>query len=116
MSVFSAAERRYLAEGPKLARLATVGADGMPHVVPSGWSYDAALDAIVLGGRDLPATKKYRDVAATGRAALVIDDVLPPWRPRGIEVRGRAEALDGATPMIRVYADRVVSWGLDGRP
>jgi pyridoxamine 5'-phosphate oxidase family protein len=112
MGSFDAAERRYLTEAPGLARIATVGTDGTPHVVPSGWSYDEELDALVLGGRDLERTKKFRDVAATGRAAVVIDDVVPPWQPRGLEIRGRAEAVGGPTPVIRVYPDRVVSWGL----
>jgi pyridoxamine 5'-phosphate oxidase family protein len=51
-------------------------------------------------------------VARTGRAAIVIDDVRPPWRPRGVEVRGRAEAIV-EPPMIRIHAERIVSWGLD---
>jgi pyridoxamine 5'-phosphate oxidase family protein len=52
----------------------------------------------------------------------VVDDVLPPWRPRGIEVRGRAEVVtDGgqslgpgfAPEMIRIWADRIRAWGID---
>jgi len=39
--------------------------------------------------------------------------VLPPFRPRGIEIRGRAEAVAGARPSIRVYPERIVAWGLD---
>ena len=113
MYSFTTDQRRYLAAAPGLARIATVGPDGTPHVVPSGWSYDEELDALVLGGRNLERTKKFRDVTATGRAALVIDDVLPPWRPRGIEIRGRAEAVAGSSPVIRVYPDRAVSWGLE---
>ncbi|WP_052665066.1 PPOX class F420-dependent oxidoreductase [Nitriliruptor alkaliphilus] len=113
MSSFDPDERRYLAEARGLARIATVGADGSPHVVPSGWSYDEDLDALVLGGRQLERTKKFRDVRATGRAAVVIDDVVPPWQPRGVEVRGRAEAIVGPPAVIRVHPDRVVSWGLD---
>jgi pyridoxamine 5'-phosphate oxidase family protein len=112
MGAFDADERRYLAEVRGLARIATVGTDGTPHVVPSGWSYDEESDALVLGGHNLERTKKFRDVAATGRAAVVIDDVLPPWQPRGVEIRGRAEAIGGPSPVIRVHPDRVVSWGL----
>jgi pyridoxamine 5'-phosphate oxidase family protein len=112
VSSFDADQRRYLAEAPGLARIATVGTDGTPHVVPSGWSYDEERDALVLGGRNLERTKKFRDVRATGRAAVVIDDVLPPWQPRGVEIRGRAEAIGGPSPVIRVHPDRVVSWGL----
>ena len=111
VSVYTEAELGYLSER-RLARIATVGADGTPHVVPVGWSYNPELDTIDIGGHDFASTKKYRDVARNGRAAIVIDDVLPPFRPRGIEVRGLAEAVGGAQPMIRIRARRVVSWGL----
>jgi hypothetical protein len=30
-----------------------------------------------------------------------------------VEVRGRAEAIDGDRAMIRIHPDRVRSWGLD---
>jgi pyridoxamine 5'-phosphate oxidase family protein len=112
-SAFTAEELAYMSSERRLARIATVGADGTPHVVPVGWSYNSALDTIDVGGRDLAATKKYRDVTRSSRAAIVIDEVLPPWRPRGIEVRGRAEAISGDQPLIRIHPDRIVSWGLE---
>lgn len=85
-------------------------------VVPVGWSYNKKTDTIDVGGRDFANTKKYRDVVRTGRAAIVIDEVLPPWNPVGIEVRGAAEALAGPPAMIRIYPDRVRSWGLRRSP
>lgn len=112
MSVFSDLELDYLLGEQRLARLATVGADGTPHVAPVGWAYNPDRDTIDIGGRRLERTKKYRDVARSGRAALVIDDVLPPWQPRGVEVRGRAEVLGEPEPVIRVHPERIVSWGL----
>jgi pyridoxamine 5'-phosphate oxidase family protein len=112
MSVFSQEELRYMLSEPRLARLATVGPDGTPHVAPVGWSYNREQDSIDIGGKRLEATKKYRDVARSGRAAVVIDDVLPPWQPRGVEVRGRAEAVTEPTPLIRVHPERVISWGI----
>ena len=112
MSVFTQEELRYLLSERRLARLATVGPDGTPHVAPVGWSYNRDHDSIDIGGRRLEASKKYRDVARTGRAAVVIDDVLPPWQPRGVEVRGRAEAVTEPTPLIRVHPERVISWGI----
>ena len=113
-AAFSDAELAYLRDGRRLARLATVGADGTPHVVPVGWTYNAELDTIDVGGRALERTKKFRDVARSGRAAIVVDDLesTDPWRPRGIEVRGRGEALALPTPLIRIHPERVVSWGL----
>ena len=117
MSAFTADELSYLRGGRRLARLATVGADGTPHVVPVGWSYNADLDAIEIGGRDFARSKKFRDVKRSGRAAVVIDDLasIDPWRPRGIEVRGRAEAVEAPRPLIRIHPQRIVSWGIDSQ-
>ena len=116
MSRFTAAERAFLAER-RLARLATVGPDGTPHVVPVGmWRHDPQYDCLDITGRDFAATKKFRDVTATGRAALVIDDLasITPWRPRGLEVRGRAEAIrEEERALIRIYPERINSWGLE---
>jgi pyridoxamine 5'-phosphate oxidase family protein len=115
MSVFTAAELEYLSGGRQLGRIATVGADGTPHVVPVAWIYNAARDAIDVGGHELERTKKFRDVTRSGRVAIVIDDVgsSEPWRPRGIEVRGRGEAIPLPTPLIRIHPERIVSWGLE---
>lgn len=115
MSVFSEAELGYLTGGRRLGRLATVGADGTPHVVPVGWIYNAARDTIDVGGYELEHSKKFRDVARSGRAAIVIDDLesVDPWRPRAIEIRGRGEAIAMPTPLIRIHPERIVSWGLE---
>ena len=115
MSVFTEAELHYLAGGRQLGRIATVGADGTPHVVPVAWIYNAARDTIDVGGNELERTKKFRDVARTGRVAIVIDDLAStePWHPRGIEIRGRAEAIPLPTPLIRIHPERIVSWGLE---
>jgi pyridoxamine 5'-phosphate oxidase family protein len=114
-SVFWVAELRYLAGGRQLGRLATVGADGTPHVVPVAWIYNAARDTIDVGGHELDLTKKFRDVARSGRAAIVIDDLgdADEWHPRGIEVRGRGEAIALPTPLIRIHPERIVSWGIE---
>jgi pyridoxamine 5'-phosphate oxidase family protein len=116
MSVFSEKQLNYLAS-QRLGRLATIDADGLPHVVPLGWSYNPALDTVDVGGRDFARTKKFPNP----KVALVIDDVLPPWRPRCVMVRGEAEALEEAAsadgeplgPIIRIHPSQVISWGLD---
>jgi pyridoxamine 5'-phosphate oxidase family protein len=121
MSVFSDAELTYLAKG-KLGRLATIDGAGMPHVVPLGWRYNPELDAIDIGGRgDFARTRKFRNAQRNPNIALVIDDVLPPWRPRCVMIRGTAEALTAATgsdgepagPIIRLHATEVISWGME---
>jgi pyridoxamine 5'-phosphate oxidase family protein len=114
MRPFTEAELAYLQGDRRLARLATVGSDGTPHVTPVGmWSVDPDSGVVEVTGHDFAATKKFRDVARRPRAAIVVDDVLPPWRPRGVEVRGRAEALAGPQPRIRIHPERIVAWGLD---
>lgn len=120
-SVFSEVELAYLAEGGKLGRLATIDGAGQPHNVPVGWRYNPDLDTIDIGGRDFARTRKFRNVRTNPKVCLVIDDVLPPWRPRCVQVRGRAEALDVAdqpdggppVPIIRITPEKVVSWGLE---
>jgi pyridoxamine 5'-phosphate oxidase family protein len=116
-SAFTDAELDYLTGSPRgrLARVATVGRHGTPHVVPVGWRYDPEHDAIEIGGFDLQRTKKFRDARRTGRAAVVVDDLasVEPWRPRGIEIRGRAETIGGAAAVIRLHPERIVSWGIE---
>jgi len=118
MARFTDAEKDYLGQR-RLARLATVGPDGTPHITPVGmWHLAADADWVEIRGRNFAASKKYRDVAATGRAAIVVDDLAStdPWRPRGVEIRGAAEALTDPEPHIRLHPDRIVSWGLGDAP
>jgi len=116
MAAFSPAELGYLTNERLLGRLATVDATGLPHVVPTGWRYNADLNTIDVTGRDLAATQKFRNVRNHPSAALVVDDVLPPWRPRSVVIRGRAEAIGSPGDhhaVIRITPDRITSWGLD---
>jgi pyridoxamine 5'-phosphate oxidase family protein len=117
MSAFTDRELEYLGERrpERLARIATVGKDGTPHVVPVGWRFNPELDSIDVGGMDMARTKKFRDAQRTGRASIVIDDLasVDPWTPRGIEVRGRAETVERTRPLIRIHPERVISWGLE---
>jgi pyridoxamine 5'-phosphate oxidase family protein len=114
VSVFTDREQGYLSER-RLGRIATVGKDGTPHVVPVGWTFNTEQDAIDVGGMDFAKTKKFRDAKRSGRAAIVVDDLLStdPWQPRGIEIRGRAETIDGDRPLIRIRPERIVSWGIE---
>ena len=98
---------------------------GEPHVVPVSFRYDAELDVIDVGGHNLAKSKRFRDAGRTGRAAFVVDDVLPPWRACGVEVRGRAEVFeeggkgvnaDFDAELIRLVPERIVVWGIDTDP
>lgn len=115
---YTEGEDAYLRNDEKrLGRIATVGPDGTPHVVPVGmWSHNGD-GTIEVRGFNFDQTKKFRDVAATGRAAFVVDDVasVDPWVVRGVEVRGPAEAVTSPEPMIRIHPQRIVSWGIESQ-
>ncbi len=121
MSVFTDKELEYLAD-QRLGRIATVGAQGQPHVVPTSFRYNAEHDAIDVGGLRMSQTKKLRDVQRTGRASIVIDDVLPPWQPRMIEIRGAAAVVaEGGKALnerfeetiVRIQPARIISFGIE---
>ena len=126
MSAFTPSEIEYLTS-QGLARLATVGPDGQPHVVPVTFIFNAEEDAIDVGGVDFGNTKKWRDARQNPRVTFLLDDVRPdPRRARAIEVRGRAEALASgggtinprfpnfAEEFLRIRPTRILSWGLAG--
>src|SRR3974377_2260920 len=124
ISVFTPAEIAYL-QSQRLGRLATVGPDGQPHVVPVGFRYNPATDTIDIGGHNgFAKRKKFRDVQRNPRVAFVIDDIrsLNPWSVRGIEIRGEAEVLETGgkdilpsfdPEMFRIKPRRIVRWGLE---
>jgi PPOX class F420-dependent enzyme/OxyR family protein len=123
MSVFTALEITYLASHT-LGRLATVGADGQPHVVPVTYRYNEVEDAIDIGGVGFEATKKWRDVQRNPRATFLVDDALP-GEAHAIEIRGIAEAnpsggerINPRFPsfrpeFIRLRPRFVVSWSIE---
>jgi pyridoxamine 5'-phosphate oxidase family protein len=123
MTTFTAAQIEYLA-GQRLGRIATTGADGKPHVVPTSFRYNADLGTIDVGGLRVATTKKYRDVQANPWAAIVVDDLAStdPWRPRMLEIRGRAETVaDGGGNLgpgfgdafIRIHPQKINSFGIE---
>jgi pyridoxamine 5'-phosphate oxidase family protein len=115
--MFSDKEIAYL-HSQRLARIATVSSDGEPDVAAVGFTFDG--NRFLVGGMDLKRTLKYKNAKATGRAALVIDDVpsanLP--EPRGIKIHGetriiQAEGYLGNGEYIEITPDRYWSWGID---
>ena len=122
MSAFTPLEIEYL-QSQRLGRLATVGRDCQPHVVPVGFRFNAEQDTIDIGGHGFAARKKYRDVLGNSKVAFVVDDVasVQPWIVRGVEIRGEAEVLRTGgkeimggfdDEMFRIRPNRIRSWGL----
>ncbi|MFJ8629496.1 PPOX class F420-dependent oxidoreductase [Streptomyces sp. NPDC093568] len=121
MTAFSEAERVYLTS-QRLGRLATVDPAGQPQANPVGF-FPQDDGTILIGGRAMGATKKWRNLRANPKVALVVDDLasVRPWRVRGVEVRGDAELLTGphglgphfSEEVIRIHPRWVRSWGLE---
>lgn len=120
--IFTDAELGYLAS-QRLGRLATAQPDGTLQVNPVGFSCDPDTGTITIVGFRMAASRKFRNVAANGRAAFVVDDIasVQPFRVRSVEIRGRAEAIeaaagsagktDGAT--IVIHPKRIITLGIE---
>lgn len=121
---FSPEERAWLAS-QRLGRLATVSPDGVVGNAPVGFFLrdDGTID---IGGMHMGQTKKFRNVAAGSRVALVVDtvDTSEGWHPIYLEIRGTAEALADVEPpgtgysreLIRIHPDWVRSFNLPPVP
>jgi len=125
MSVFTESEIGYLRD-QTLGRLATVGPDGQPHIIPVTFTYNEAEDTVDVGGMNFSSGKKWRDAERNPKVTLLVDDVLSnPRRARALEVRGEAELHQtGGTKInarfpnfderfFRIRPTHIVSWGLD---
>ncbi|MCG8916950.1 PPOX class F420-dependent oxidoreductase [Actinokineospora sp. PR83] len=120
---FTEIELTYLASQP-VGRLATVQPDGTVQVNPVGFRYNPQLGTIDIGGFNFATSRKFRNIADNGRAALVVDDVVStdPWRIRCVEIRGEAKTVvapevfpDLDDEVIRIHPRRVISFGV-GEP
>ncbi len=116
MSAFTAIELEYIAHQP-LGRIATSQPDGTLQVSPVGFTYNPELDSIDIIGHRLVSSRKFINIAANGRVAFVIDDLasVRPWRPRCVEIRGRGEAIADSPrgALIRIFPERIISFGLE---
>lgn len=120
--MFTEAELSYLKD-QTLGRVATQHPDGTLQVSPAAFVWNAERQTIDVTGVGMARSRKYRNVAANGRASIVIDDIpsTDPMRVRCLEIRGQAEAvpdafepdghLDGA--VIRISPRRIISFGVD---
>ncbi|CAL9366079.1 hypothetical protein SUDANB60_00749 [Streptomyces sp. enrichment culture] len=92
--------RAFVSHGTRTGKLATVRADGRPHLAPI-W--------FVLDGDDLvfntgAATVKGRNLARDGRIALCVDDDRPPFAYVILEGRARLSEEPGE---LRHWAARI---------
>jgi pyridoxamine 5'-phosphate oxidase family protein len=119
---FTTQELEYLRSQP-LARLATVGADGQPDVVPVAFEFDGAVFWVGGAGSSVAETRKFRNVAAGNhQVAMVIDDLvsIEPFIARCLRVYGIAEQPVERTGLVgpglysRITPTVSWSWNLAG--
>jgi Pyridoxamine 5'-phosphate oxidase len=98
MATFTDAEFEYLRTQP-LGRIATVGANGRPHVTPVGVLYDPDAEAVVIGGAgDMARSKKFRDARDQPDVGGPTVRPWPSERGRAFpsSLRGSASCLGGS--------------------
>jgi PPOX class probable F420-dependent enzyme len=102
MRDMSAAERRaFLTTGTRTGKLATVRADGSPHVVPIWFVLDD--DGSLVFTVDA-ASIKAKALRRDPRVSVCVDDELPPFA--FVLVEGTAMLLDDEAAKLR-YATRI---------
>ncbi|MBC8099467.1 MAG: PPOX class F420-dependent oxidoreductase [Armatimonadetes bacterium] len=114
--MFSEPEITYL-NTQRLARIATVSADGQPDVAPIVFRFE--YPDIYISGRSIEKTLKFKNImAGKSLVAIVVDDLetVSPWKPRGIKIHGRAEivALPGSGSVIKLTPITHWHWGIVG--
>ncbi len=121
---FTDEENAYLPSQP-LARLATIGPDAQPDVVPLAFEFDGAGFWVGGSGESVLGTRKIRNIeAGHHEVALVVDDLvsLDPFIARGIRVYGDAEGPVERTGMVgpgfyvRITPTISWSWNMAGEP
>ncbi len=130
--------RRRLADSP-VARLATVGDDGRPHIVPICFALDGdviyfAIDAKPKRTNDL---RRLRNIAANPNVAVLADHYERDWRRLWwVRADGRAEIMTSGErsrhaiellsdrypqylerppqgPVVAITVDRLTGWSAD---
>lgn len=91
-----------LIEGANLARLAYIGTDGRPHVVPIWCAYRDGDIVMVTG----PKADKVRAIERNGAVSLTIDSSTPPYHVLLIDGDATVEPTDGMAPEYPAIVQR----------
>ncbi len=99
MHVELTSAEREIVRWARVARLATVGDDGRPHVVP----VSPVLDGDLLLFATDEESAKVRNLRRNPHVTLVFDDYVEDWsRLRAVMIRGTARVLDHGPEWNRV--------------
>lgn len=89
--LFSPPQLRFL-EKPRIGRLATVRADGTPHIAPIWFRFEAG-EFLILTER---GSQKHKNIERDPRVELCIDDERAPYHTVLVRGRVRVEEAPGA--------------------
>ncbi|MCB5178416.1 PPOX class F420-dependent oxidoreductase [Streptomyces antimicrobicus] len=92
--------RAFVSHSTRTAKLATVRADGSPHIAPV-WFVLAGDTVVFTTGK---ATVKGRNLARDARVALCVDDDRPPFSY--VSLHGRAETSEDMAELL-AWATRI---------
>ena len=125
-ALFTPEQARFLA-AHRVGRLATVSAEGQPHVVPVCYAFDGELlyspidekpKRVAASGR-----RRVRNVRENSRVSLVIDDYSDDWSKLAfVIVQGRAAIVERggdrseALALLRKKYVQYRSMALEDRP
>lgn len=87
--------RAFLTEPARTAKVATVRADGRPHLAPVWFGLDDDDSIFFMTGA---TSVKGRSIVADPRVAICVDDDRPPFS--FVIVEGRAEVVDDADALL----------------
>lgn len=94
--------RAFLSGGTRTGKLATIRADGRPHVVPIWF----VLDGDVIIFTTWHTSVKGKNLLRDRRAALAVDDQAPPYSY--VMVEGTIEIVDDLAA-LRLWATRIAA-------
>jgi pyridoxamine 5'-phosphate oxidase family protein len=121
---FTDEEISYLRSQP-IARLATIGPEAQPDVVPVGIEFDGTVFWVGGPGESVLRTRKFRNIqAGRHKVALVVDDLVSfdPFIARGIRIYGYATGpverigMVGPGSYLRITPSMSWSWNMAGEP
>ncbi|MBB1258868.1 PPOX class F420-dependent oxidoreductase [Streptomyces alkaliterrae] len=94
--------RTFVSHGTRTGKLATVRADGAPHVAPVWFLLDGDELVFNTGAR----TMKGRNLTRDPRACLCVDDDAPPFSY--VMLSGRARLVEDLSE-LRLWAGRIAA-------
>lgn len=98
-----------LLSGANLARIAYIGLDGRPRVVPIWFAYEDDCFVMVTG----PKADKVPAIEASPAVALTVDSATPPYHVLLVNGHATIEATDGMAPQYPAIVRRYLAGAAD---